>query len=106
MENNNANVSMLNVIKRKKPSSYATSDTTLTYIKMEEVTWRDYEEFIKDHSYVTIENTKLEIGKEWKIKEYRPKNFEPEATTVWSFPNRGNGLSGWQRIYSKGKRWN
>ncbi|ADG13093.1 DNA methylase N-4/N-6 domain protein [Methanocaldococcus infernus ME] len=57
---------------------------------MKEVTYDDYFEFIKEHSYVTIEDTKLEIGKDWKIKKFQPDNFELEPTNVWSFPKRGD----------------
>ncbi len=73
----------------KKKKLYKVSNIDLSYIGMEEVSWKDYEEFIKKHNYVTIEDTKLEIGKELKIKQYQPKNFELEATTVWTFPKRG-----------------
>ena len=63
--------------------------TQPSYINMEEITWEDYKEFVKNNSHVIIEDTKLEIGKAWKIKEYQPRNFELETTTVWSFPSRG-----------------
>jgi len=56
---------------------------------MQEITEGEYYEFIKKHSSITIENTLLEIGKEWEIKNYQPENFELEKTTVWSFPERG-----------------
>ncbi|RLF56924.1 MAG: DNA methylase [Thermoplasmata archaeon] len=57
---------------------------------MREVTYADYAEFIKNHKKVKIEDTELEIGGKKKIKQLQPANFEPETTTVWSFPNRGN----------------
>ncbi|RLF42759.1 MAG: DNA methylase [Thermoplasmata archaeon] len=57
---------------------------------MREVTYADYVEFIKNHKKVKIEDTELEIGGKKKIKQLQPANFEPETTTVWSFPNRGN----------------
>ena len=60
------------------------------FIEMREVTQKDYLEFIKTHKFVVIENVKLEIGKKWPIKELQPKNFKPETTTVWSFPDRGS----------------
>ena len=60
------------------------------FIEMKEVTQKDYLEFIKTHKFVVIENVKLEIGKKWPIKELQPKNFKPETTTVWSFPDRGS----------------
>ena len=57
---------------------------------MKEITYSQYREFIKKHNYVTIGDTKLEIGKNWPIKELQPKEFELEPTNVWSFPKRGN----------------
>ena len=89
MEENNVGINTSNVIKRKKTSSYTIPGSDLAYIEMEEVTLKDYEEYSNAYKYVIIEDTKLEIGKEWKVKEYQPKDFELEATTVWSFPNRG-----------------
>jgi len=57
--------------------------------------WREikdveYRKFIENHSYVIIENTKIEIGKPKKIKMLQPKDFKLETTTVWSFPKRGD----------------
>jgi DNA modification methylase len=60
------------------------------FINMKEVTHKDYLEFIKTHKFVVIENVKLEIGKNWPVKELQPSNFKPETTTVWSFPDRGS----------------
>jgi len=59
------------------------------YIKMREVTYEDYKEFIKTHKEIVIENTVIKIGEPKKIKEYQPKDFELETTNVWSFPERG-----------------
>ncbi|MFP3191071.1 MAG: DNA methyltransferase, partial [Thermoproteota archaeon] len=55
-----------------------------------EITDAEYRKFIENHSYVIIENTKLEIGKPKKIKMLQPKDFKLESTTVWSFPKRGD----------------
>jgi len=60
------------------------------YIPMKEVTQEDYEKFVEKHRYVIIEDTKIEIGRKWDIKKYQPDSFELEATTVWSFPKRGD----------------
>lgn len=60
-----------------------------SYSDMEEVTWQDYNSFAKKHKTITIEDTILEINKDWRIKAYAPKNFELEPRTVWSFPERG-----------------
>jgi len=60
------------------------------FIEMKEITHKDYLEYVKTHKFATIEDVKLEIGKNWPIKELQPKNFKPETTTVWSFPDRGS----------------
>jgi len=55
-----------------------------------EITDVEYRKFIENHSYVIIENTKIEIGKPKKVKLLQPKDFKLETTTVWSFPKRGD----------------
>jgi len=57
---------------------------------MKEITNNDYKKFIKNHKKVTIEDVDLEIGQPKKIQELQPKDFVPETSTTWSFPNRGN----------------
>ena len=57
----------------------------MRYIKREE-----YEQFIQTHSFVEIDNTKVNIQKNWKISEYQPSKYIPEEWTVWSFPDRGD----------------
>ena len=57
--------------------------------RMNKVSKKEYNNFVKDHVNVIIEDTKLDIGRNWKIEEFQPKKFDLEATTVWSFPNRG-----------------
>jgi DNA modification methylase len=57
---------------------------------MKEITLNDYKSFIKNHKKVMIEDVELEIGQPKKIQELQPKDFVPETSTVWSFPNRGN----------------
>jgi len=55
------------------------------------VTHKDYEEFVKGHDSVTIEQTKVPIGRMWNITKYAPnQDYRPEGTTVWSFPDRGD----------------
>ncbi|MCX8202269.1 MAG: site-specific DNA-methyltransferase [Candidatus Micrarchaeota archaeon] len=56
---------------------------------MLEITEKDYVNFIEGHKEVIIENSVLEIGKKWEIKQLQPKDFKLETTTVWSFPERG-----------------
>jgi len=61
------------------------------YIKMKEVTHKDYLEFIKDKTSVIIEDVEIKLQKNWNIKSYAPPNdYTPERTTVWSFPDRGD----------------
>ncbi len=60
------------------------------FISMQELTKKEYSDFVKKHSSVTIEDTVIEIGKSWKLKSLEPENFELETTTIWSFPKRGN----------------
>ena len=56
---------------------------------MIELTLEEYLEYIKEHNHVIIEDTKLEIGKKYEIKQYQPIDFKREISTVWSFPERG-----------------
>jgi DNA modification methylase len=60
------------------------------YISMREVTQTEYREFLKAHDYVVIENVKVDLPKKHKISKFAPKDFTPETTTVWSFPDRGD----------------
>ncbi len=61
------------------------------YRNMEEVTHKDYLEFLKEHEEVVIEDVKIKLQKNGKIKSYGPpEDYTPERTTVWSFPDRGD----------------
>lgn len=58
---------------------------------MEEITLADYLKFVEKHKEVTIENVKVKLHKFWEIKSLGPpKDYIPETTTVWSFPERGD----------------
>ncbi len=60
------------------------------YKSMEEITHKDYLQFIREKKSVIIEDVEIELKKNWKIKSYRPpEDYTPERTTVWSFPDRG-----------------
>ena len=59
------------------------------HINMQEITKKDYEDFVSAHKKVIIEEVELELGGYKKIEILQPNNFELETTTVWSFPNRG-----------------
>jgi len=61
------------------------------YRSMELVTFEDFKKFVAEKKFVTIENVRVKIGNEWKIKKFGPpKEYVLESTTVWSFPNRGD----------------
>ena len=58
---------------------------------MEPVTLRDFKKFLSDHKEVTVEKIKVKIGNRRNIKDFTPrKDYHPETTTVWSFPDRGD----------------
>jgi len=60
------------------------------YISMREVTQTEYREFLKTHDHVVIEDVKVVLPKRHEISKFAPKDFIPETTTVWSFPDRGD----------------
>ena len=53
------------------------------------IDYEEYLEYIKSHKEVTVEDAKIRVGEPHRIEAYQPKEFELEATTVWSFPDRG-----------------
>ncbi len=57
---------------------------------MREIKRLEYRTFLKYNSEVTIENVKVKLAREHKIKKLAPTDFQRETTTVWSFPNRGD----------------
>ena len=60
------------------------------YLDMGRVTKAEYQEFLRSHHSVQIENVEVKLVKKWEIKSYQPENFAPEEWTVWSFPERGD----------------
>lgn len=44
---------------------------------------------MKTHDFVIVENIRVPLIKNHIIREYEPKEFKLETTTVWSFPERG-----------------
>ncbi|MDG7037139.1 MAG: methyltransferase domain-containing protein [Nitrososphaerota archaeon] len=50
----------------------------------------EYLKFLAKHSSITVGGQEVELVKKWNIKEFGPKNFAPEAWTVWSFEDRGD----------------
>lgn len=75
---------------REKLSQVIEEQKMSKLIDMQEMTDKDYRNFISKHKKVVIEDTVLELGKIWEIDELQPKDFELETNTVWSFPKRGN----------------
>jgi DNA modification methylase len=57
---------------------------------MHEVTWEEYEAYRNQNRTVVIEETRIPLTGRKQVKQLQPDNFELEATTVWSFPERGN----------------
>ncbi len=58
--------------------------------KMWEVDRQDYLNFVKHTNSVRIEDAVIPIGRLHIIKEYQPRSFRLETTSVWSFPERGD----------------
>ncbi|MEM1694391.1 MAG: DNA methyltransferase, partial [Ignisphaera sp.] len=58
-------------------------------MRMRLVTFEEYLEYVKTRREVVIEDTVIRVGEKHEIREYQPKDFTLETTTVWSFPERG-----------------
>ncbi len=68
-------------------STEAAQDT----VTMREVTHEEYLEFARKQRQVQIGESKIELRLHWQIKKLGPPpDYEPERTTVWSFPDRGD----------------
>lgn len=57
---------------------------------MKLITFEEYREYVRTHKFVKIEDEEVKVGEPHQIKDYQPKDFVLETTTVWSFPNRGD----------------
>lgn len=61
---------------------------------MTEVTRREYRSFRESHNEIEIESTKVQLSGPWTVKAVGPpQEYQPERTTVWSFPDRGDWAS-------------
>ncbi|MDP3105116.1 MAG: DNA methyltransferase [Candidatus Methanoperedens sp.] len=60
------------------------------YTSLKEITHHDYLKFLKKNDHVVINNVKVPLNANLKIKKFAPSTFTPETTTVWSFPDRGD----------------
>ncbi|MEM1945524.1 MAG: DNA methyltransferase [Candidatus Caldarchaeum sp.] len=68
-----------------------TASDTVPKLKMRLITWEEYRQYVEKKKFVTIEGVNIEVGKSHRISMYGPpRSYEPETTTVWSFPNRGD----------------
>ncbi|MCX7778483.1 MAG: DNA methyltransferase [Armatimonadetes bacterium] len=65
------------------------SQITQQLIKMKEVTWQEYEEFLRQRGEVVIEDVHIPLTGRKQVAALQPTEFELEQTTVWSFPDRG-----------------
>ena len=74
------------VTKNSKPEQ----EQKLVHISMKEITHQDYLKILKKHDHVVIDNVKVPLNANSKIKKFAPSTFTPETTTVWSFPDRGD----------------
>ncbi len=62
---------------------------TKTSVKMREVTWEEYEAFLRERREVVIEDVRIPLTGRKQVSILQPLDFELEQTTVWSFPDRG-----------------
>lgn len=51
---------------------------------------KEYRNFLKSHNQVEIGSVTVSLPHPHPIKSLAPKDFKLEATTVWSFPSRGD----------------
>ncbi|MFA0753257.1 MAG: hypothetical protein IMHGJWDQ_001028 [Candidatus Fervidibacter sp.] len=56
---------------------------------MREVTWQEYEAFLRERREVLIEDVRIPLTGRKQVSALQPAEFELEQTTVWSFPDRG-----------------
>jgi len=59
------------------------------YASMRLITWDEYFRYVKRHRTIRIEDVEIEVGKPHNIKEFQPRDFALETSSVWSFPERG-----------------
>jgi len=59
------------------------------FIGMKLVTNDDYTAFVGSNKSISVENKEIEFLNGCRLDRLQPDEFDLEATTVWSFPNRG-----------------
>lgn len=57
---------------------------------MREVRWEEYEQYLSQRREVVIEDTRIPLTGRKQIECFQPAHFDLEASTVWSFPERGD----------------
>lgn len=57
---------------------------------MREVSWEEYAEYLLKHREVIIEDVRIPLTGRKQVEWFHPEDFTLEATTVWSFPERGS----------------
>ncbi|MCM8820003.1 MAG: DNA methylase [Candidatus Omnitrophica bacterium] len=58
---------------------------------MKEITHEAYLDFVRNKKSVIIEDVEIKLYKDWNLKSLGPpKEYTPERSTVWSFPDRGD----------------
>ena len=64
---------------------------TTDLLPMARIGKEEFLDFAKGKKSVKIEDVEVSIGEKWSIKSIGPpRNYVPETTTVWSFPDRGD----------------
>ncbi len=58
---------------------------------MREVTHSDFTEFLKEHKEAIVKSSRINMGRQKKIGNYQPEQFELERTNAWSFPKGAGG---------------
>jgi len=72
-----------------KPARLASGSPA--YRAMREITEAEYRQFLNSHKHVQIENVRVELRGPVNVKTFEPpKEYTPESSTVWSFPDRGD----------------
>ncbi len=59
-------------------------------VLMRELDWDVYNEFLNQRREVVIEDVCIPLTGRKQVERLQPEAFEPELTTVWSFPERGD----------------
>lgn len=50
---------------------------------------QEFRQFLREKGVVVVEKREIRLHGRWDVRQLEPSGFELEATTVWSFPDRG-----------------